>query len=418
MSEERPMSAFAGIAACLALPGPSGPGAAAPEPRPPAVAFRKVEDGRPGTRWLALRSLFLAMSLALPLLAAAQFSIQFNLPGVSIGVNQPVYPQLVPVPGYPVYYDPSAGTNYFFYDGLYWVYQGDNWYVSSWYNGPWALVEPQGVPVFILRVPVRYYRQPPAYFRGWGPDAPPRWGEHWGHDWERNHSGWDQWNRSAAPRPAPLPVYQKQYSGNRYPAPEQQQVLRKENYRYEPRDPVVKQVHQAQGAPPQQQGNKGEQGGKGRPQEQAQPSSRPPQQQASPSQQQQGSKGEQGGKGRPQEQAQPSSRPPQQQQASPPQQQGNKGEQGGKGRPQEQAQPAPRPEQQAKPSSRPPQQQASPPPQQQGNKGEQAGKQQGQAKQDRAPEQDKGAKDKGGPPEAKGNQGQAKGQEHGQEHDR
>ena len=128
-------------------------------------------------------------------------------------------------PGYPVYYAPQVNSNYFFYDGMYWVYQRDNWYASSWYNGPWGLVAPEAVPLYVLRVPVRYYRQPPAYFRGWRADAPPRWGEHWGNAWEQSHSGWDNWNRSAAPAPAPLPVYQRQYSGNRYPRVEQQQVL-------------------------------------------------------------------------------------------------------------------------------------------------------------------------------------------------
>ena len=117
--------------------------------------------------------------------AAAQVSVGIGLPGVSIGINLPVYPQLVPVPGYPVYYAPQVNSNYFFYDGMYWVYQRDNWYASSWYNGPWELVAPEAVPLFVLRVPVRYYRQPPAYFRGWRSDAPPRWGEHWGNAWEQ-----------------------------------------------------------------------------------------------------------------------------------------------------------------------------------------------------------------------------------------
>ena len=99
--------------------------------------------------------------------AFAQLSIHFGTPGVSIGINLPVYPQLQRVPGYPVYYAPGVNSNYFFYDGLYWVYQGDNWYASSWYNGPWGHVNPGYVPDYLLRVPVRYYRQPPAYFRGW-----------------------------------------------------------------------------------------------------------------------------------------------------------------------------------------------------------------------------------------------------------
>ena len=64
--------------------------------------------------------------------APAQVSVGIGLPGVSIGINLPVYPELVPVPGYPVYYAPRVSSNYFFYDGLYWVYQSDNWYASSW----------------------------------------------------------------------------------------------------------------------------------------------------------------------------------------------------------------------------------------------------------------------------------------------
>ena len=146
------------------------------------------------------------MAFCLVTSAAAQVSVGVWLPGVSIGINMPVYPTLVLVPGYPVYYAPQLNSNYFFYDGMYWVYQGDNWYASSWYNGPWVLVAPVAVPVFVLRVPVRYYRQPPMYFRAWSPNAPPRWGEHWGSAWEQRRRGWDNWNRSSVPPPAPLPV--------------------------------------------------------------------------------------------------------------------------------------------------------------------------------------------------------------------
>jgi hypothetical protein len=173
--------------------------------------------------------------------AFAQVSIGIGMPSVSIGINLPVFPRFEMVPGYPVYYAPQVDSNYFFYDGMYWVYQEDNWYASSWYNGPWALVSPIVVPVYILRVPVRYYRQPPIYFRGWRQDAPPRWGDHWGNDWERQRSGWDHWNRSSVPPPAPLPTYQQQYSGRHYPPPEQQRVIANQNYHYQPHDPVVKQ---------------------------------------------------------------------------------------------------------------------------------------------------------------------------------
>jgi hypothetical protein len=171
--------------------------------------------------------------------AVAQVSV-----GVSIGMHLPVYPQLVAVPGYPVYYAPALNANFFFYDGMYWVYQGDHWYMSAWYNGPWTLVSPLYVPPYVLRVPVRYYRLPPPYFRPWRADAPPRWGEHWGDDWQRHRKGWDQWNRAAVPPPAPLPVYQRQYSGDRYP-----QQVERQHYRYQPREPVVRREYRAQAAP-------------------------------------------------------------------------------------------------------------------------------------------------------------------------
>lgn len=196
-----------------------------------------------------MRNKLVLLSLLMCSLAPAsaqQVSIGIWTPNLSIGINLPQYPEFVPVPGYPVYYAPRLNVNYFFYDGMYWVYQDDNWYASSWYNGPWGMVRPEFVPVYVLRVPVRYYRQPPPYFRSWQSDAPPRWHEHWGNEWAQRRSGWDRWDRSAAPPPAPLPFYQRQYSGERYPRVEQQHELQNQNYRYQPRDPVVREHYRAQ----------------------------------------------------------------------------------------------------------------------------------------------------------------------------
>ncbi len=201
----------------------------------------------------------LCMVLCLGLTAEAQVSIGIGLPNLSIGINLPLYPRLVRVPGYPVYYAPEVSANYFFYDGMYWVFYDDNWYASTWYNGPWGLVAPEVVPLYILRVPVRYYRHPPPYFHGWRATAPPRWGDHWGPQWVQRRSGWDSWNRRTVPPPAPLPSYQRNYSGKRYPRVQQQPTLRSQHYHYQPRTPVIRQHYQQHGGPPPAQ-----KGGKGR----------------------------------------------------------------------------------------------------------------------------------------------------------
>jgi len=215
---------------------------------------------------LNIRNVILALGVLMSPLAAsaAQVSIGIAVPGLSIGINLPAYPRLVRVPDYPVYYAPELQANFFFYDGMYWVYQNDDWYASTWYNGPWGRVERAYVPGFILRVPVRYYRRPPAYFHGWVPDAPPRWNDHWGRDWEQHRSDWDKWDRRAAPAPAPLPYYQRQYSGERYPRQvEQQHELQQQKYRYQPRDPVVQQHYQEQGKGQGQGKNQGKDHGQG-----------------------------------------------------------------------------------------------------------------------------------------------------------
>jgi len=193
------------------------------------------------------RSILLSMLLGTATFAGAQqISIFIGQPHVSIGIDFPVYPEFVRVPNYPVYYAPHANSNVFYYDGLYWVYNRDRWYASTWYNGPWGEVAPEGVPYFVLRVPVRYYGHPPTYFSGWAVDAPPRWDQHWGASWTQKRSGWDQWNRNSSPAPAPLPVYQRQYSGDRYPKAGQQQVLQSQQYRYQPREAVVQQYYRQQ----------------------------------------------------------------------------------------------------------------------------------------------------------------------------
>jgi hypothetical protein len=182
--------------------------------------------------------------------AHAQVSVSIGVPSIDIGIHLPALPALTIVPGSPVYYAPSVDGNFFFYDGMYWVYQNDNWYSSSWYSGPWAAVDPEIVPPFILQVPVRYYRRPPAYFHGWAATAPPRWAEHWGPAWAEKHQSWDKVDRAHVPPAAPVPTYQRQYSGKRYPTVQQQPALHAQNYKYQPREPVVRQHYEQHAAAP------------------------------------------------------------------------------------------------------------------------------------------------------------------------
>ncbi len=195
-----------------------------------------------------MRRLWIVMSLWLaaagPALSQLQVGIGISAPGVSIGINLPSYPRMIRVPDYPVYYAPEVQANFFFYDGLYWVLEEDNWYASSWYNGPWRWVAPEVVPVFLLRVPVRYYRHPPGYFRGWESERAPRWQEHWGPQWHQQREDWDRPSRAPAPPPAPLPSYQRKFPHERYPQAEQQPSLHGQNYRYQPREPVAREFYQ------------------------------------------------------------------------------------------------------------------------------------------------------------------------------
>lgn len=181
-----------------------------------------------------IAALLLGLGAALPASAA---DIR-----VSIGIDVPVYPTLQRIPNYPVYYAPSVRGNYFFYDGLYWAFVDGEWYASSWYNGPWHFVDRYDVPVYLLRVPVRYYRYAPATFRSWRADAPPHWHVYWGSTWASRRAGWDRWDVRSAPPPAPLPLYQRTYSRDRYPRLQEQVVIASRNYRYEPREQAAREV--------------------------------------------------------------------------------------------------------------------------------------------------------------------------------
>ena len=151
-----------------------------------------------------------------------------------IGVDLPQYPEMQPVEDSPVYYAPGVDSNYFYYDGQYWDYSNDAWYTSAWYNGPWAYVEPIYVPTYVLWVPIRFYRRPPVFFRRWNPNAPPRWADRWGRNWQVRHNEIFGGQHARQPVRAPLPDYQRQFNRANYPRPQQQAAIHAQHYSYRP----------------------------------------------------------------------------------------------------------------------------------------------------------------------------------------
>ena len=169
-----------------------------------------------------------------------------------IDVDLPQYPEMEPVEDLPVYYAPAVNSTDFYYDGLYWDYYHDGyhdgWYASTWYNGPWAYVDPVYVPTYILWIPIRYYHKPPAFWRNWNAHGRPRWGERWGADWQSRHNAVYGQHRGPAPARAPLPVYQRNFNRGNYPrAVQQQTAIHTQQYAYQPRENIVRQQYQMRG---------------------------------------------------------------------------------------------------------------------------------------------------------------------------
>jgi hypothetical protein len=126
-------------------------------------------------------------SLLVAVLAAALWGLGPAAPagadGVHVAINIGASPRLVVVPGMPVYYAPALPHNYFFYGGQYYLFHNGGWFFASSYNGPWAAMAVEYVPRPILAVPVQYYNDPPAHWKGHGP---PPWAPAWGHRKKRD----------------------------------------------------------------------------------------------------------------------------------------------------------------------------------------------------------------------------------------
>jgi hypothetical protein len=93
---------------------------------------------------------------------------------INIGLGVPPMvltapPQLVVVPGTPVYYAPDVSANLFFYKGRYYTVANGVWSRAPAYNGPWAVIQIGQVPAPVVAVPVEYYKIPPGQLKKHGP---------------------------------------------------------------------------------------------------------------------------------------------------------------------------------------------------------------------------------------------------------
>ena len=107
--------------------------------------------------------------LAPPMARAADVHVGINIgvpPPPPVVVESP--PQLVIVPGTPVYYAPSLPCNYFSYGGLYYTFHDGHWFSAANYGGPWTFITVARVPRPVIAVPVRYYKVPPGHAKRHG----------------------------------------------------------------------------------------------------------------------------------------------------------------------------------------------------------------------------------------------------------
>src|SRR5262245_56397351 len=74
---------------------------------------------------------------------------------VDLGIHLGAPAPLEPIPASPVSYAPSVNANLFTYDGLFYVFMGNGWYLGVGQNGPWSEVPPAYIPSAVVAVPIR-----------------------------------------------------------------------------------------------------------------------------------------------------------------------------------------------------------------------------------------------------------------------
>jgi hypothetical protein len=86
--------------------------------------------------------------------ALAETSISINIGPPAVVVASP--PEMVVIPNSMVYYAPGVEVDLLFHKDYWYTRNGDRWFRSRSYNGPWKVVGRRVVPVEIVRVPRNY----------------------------------------------------------------------------------------------------------------------------------------------------------------------------------------------------------------------------------------------------------------------
>ena len=121
--------------------------------------------------WIFPRMLLLAAAAAMLVAATSATASDVKI-NIGLGVPPMVLtapPQLVVVPGTPVYYAPDVQANLFFYKGRYYTVANGVWAMAPAYTGPWAVIQIGQVPAPVVAVPVEYYKIPPGQLKKHGP---------------------------------------------------------------------------------------------------------------------------------------------------------------------------------------------------------------------------------------------------------
>ena len=177
--------------------------------------------------------------------AGAQVSVGIGLPGVSIGINLPVYPQLVRSPATRSTTRRRSIRTISSTTACTGSTSGTTGTRVPGTTGPGDWWHRRRCRCTSCAFPCAITDNLPCTFAA-GSRMRRRAGASTG-AMPGNSVGRDGTTGTAARvPPAPLPAYQRQYSGNRYPRVEQQQVLQSQHYRYQPQDAVVQQHYQEQ----------------------------------------------------------------------------------------------------------------------------------------------------------------------------